>query len=77
MTWIGSCAFECCSQLTLTAPARLLRPDIGEDIKMLAKECGCGECDYSRLKDGWVCPSAFASESSVPIPQRAESAEKQ
>ena len=49
-------AFSCCRQLTLRAPARLLCPELGTGIKMVANECGCGECDYSRFQDGWVCP---------------------
>ena len=63
---IGSRAFEDCgslrsvllpdSQMTLTAPARLLHPDVGRGIKMVAKECGCCECDYSWFQNGWVCP---------------------
>ena len=51
----GRYAFTFCSQLTLTAPARLLRRDAGRGIKMVAKECGCGESDYRRFRDGWVC----------------------
>ena len=56
-TW----AFHRCHQLTLTAPARLLHPGIGEVVKMVAKECGCGECDYRWLQHGWVCPKHVGS----------------
>ena len=49
-------AFDFCSELTLTAPARLLRPEVGMGIKMVAKECGCGDCMWSWLKDGGTCP---------------------
>ena len=57
----GRYTFEHCSELTLTAPARLLHPGIGEGIKMVAKECGCGECDYRRFQYGWVCPKHVGS----------------
>ena len=61
VTQIENCAFEGCSQLTLRAPARLLCPGLGKGIKMVAKECGCGECHYSWFKDGWVCSSNAGS----------------
>ena len=54
---IGNTAFDYCSQLTLRAPARLLCLGLGKGIKMVAKECGCGDCDYRWFKDGWVCES--------------------
>ena len=56
VTWIGKEAFGFCSQLTLRAPARLLGPDVGEGVKMVANECGCGECHYSWFQTGRVCP---------------------
>ena len=37
---IGDAAFQHCSLLTLTAPARLLQPEIGKDIKMVTLESG-------------------------------------
>ena len=61
VTWIGRDAFSCCSQLTLRAPARLLCPELGKGIKMVADECACGECDYSRFQDGWLCPKHAGS----------------
>ena len=61
LSWIGRHAFERCSQLTLTAPAGLLRRDVGRGIKMVANECGCGECHYSWFQKGWVCPQHAGS----------------
>ena len=59
---IEQCAFDGCSQLTLRAPARLLSPSIGPGIRaMVAKECACGECDYRRFQNGWVCPKHAGS----------------
>ena len=40
VTQIEAGAFNHCSGLTLTAPARLLNPGLGRDIKQVAKECG-------------------------------------
>ena len=57
VTHVGWAAFHGCSQLTLTAPARLLRPDVSGGCKaIVATECACGDCDYRRFRDGWVCP---------------------
>ena len=56
--WIASYAFEGCSQLTLTAPASLLRPKVAGQIKV-AKECGRAPhighaaCGYSSGPSPW------------------------
>ena len=39
VTKIGGCAFRDCNRLTLTAPARLLSPEVSNVCKMVAKEC--------------------------------------
>ena len=49
-------AFDRCTQLTLTAPARLLGPHVGAVRKVVATECGCGRCDWTWFGKGWVCP---------------------
>ena len=56
VTHIGNDAFSGCPRLTLTLPARLLRPEIGVDCTMVAKECGCGQCECSWFAKGWLCP---------------------
>ena len=62
VTHIGWAAFHGCSQLTMTAPARLLRPDVSGGCKaIMARECGCGECDYRRFQHGLVCPKYTGS----------------
>ena len=62
VTRIGSHAFDFCRHLTLRAPGRLLRPDLRRGCKALvATECACGECDYTRFQDGWVCPKHAGS----------------
>ena len=42
VTEIEGRAFHDCHQLTLTAPARLLDPQVSNVCKMVAKECVCG-----------------------------------
>ena len=55
VTAIGKDAFTGCNRLTLTAPARLLSSDMGAGCKQVAKECGCGRCDWRWFHKGWVC----------------------
>ena len=58
VTTIGTWAFGRCTRLTLTAPARLLDTQGDKNIyKLMAKECGCGRCDWRRFLQGWVCPA--------------------
>ena len=59
-TEIGSGAFNGCKRLTLTAPARLLGPHVSDVCKFVAKECGCGRCDWTWFLKGWVCPVHYA-----------------
>ena len=56
VTEIEGRAFHDCHQLTLTAPARLLDPQVSNVCKMVAKECVCGRCDWEWFLKGWVCP---------------------
>ena len=56
VTWIEPTAFADCYQLTLTAPARLLGSHVSKVCKMVAKNCGCGRCDWKWFLKGWVCP---------------------
>ena len=56
VTWIGLHAFSHCNQLTLTAPARVLGLEVGVGCKLVAKECGCGRCDWEWFRKAWVCP---------------------
>ena len=49
-------AFANCNQLTLTAPARLLELELSDVYKKVAKECGCGRCNWEWFLKGWVCP---------------------
>ena len=56
VTSIGEGAFDDCVRLTLTAPARLLGEGVGDGIKMVAKECACGRCEWSWFRQGWFCP---------------------
>ena len=56
VTEIEGGAFDFCPQLTLTAPARLLGPQVSNVCKMVANECGCGRCDWRWFHKGWVCP---------------------
>ena len=46
VTSIGLDAFTGCKQLTLTAPARLLGPEVSRDCKFVAKECADGKGRY-------------------------------
>ena len=62
VTDIGRFTFNNCHRLTLTAPARLLSSQIGAGCKMVAKECGCGGCDWIWFREGWVCPERLAGE---------------
>ena len=54
VTDIGVFAFANCNQLTLTAPARL-GPKVGNGCKFVAKECGCGRCDWIWFRNGFTC----------------------
>ena len=56
VTEIEGGAFDFCPQLTLTAPARLLGPQVSNVCKMVANECGCGRCDWRWFHKSWVCP---------------------
>ena len=56
VTVIEGDAFSGCNQLTLTAPARLLGPHVGQVFEMVAKECRCDRCDWTWFSEGWVCP---------------------
>ena len=62
VTDIWRFAFKECHQLTLTAPARLLDPHVSDVFKVVAKECGCGGCDWIWFREGWVCPERLAGE---------------
>ena len=55
VTYLGFGAFCGCKLLTLRAPARLLQGR-SEGCKMLATECGCGECKCEWFLNGWLCP---------------------
>ena len=59
VTDIVPSAFQNCNQLTLRAPARLLDPHVLDVHKVVAKECGCGRCDWTWFGKGWVCPVRF------------------
>ena len=59
VTRIGHQAFHNCKQLTLRAPARLLGRHVSDVRKVVAKECGCGRCDWTWFGKGWVCPVRF------------------
>ena len=60
VTDIEPTAFADCYQLTLTAPARLLELELSNLYKKVAKECGCGRCNWERFLEGWVCPLQYA-----------------
>ena len=62
VTHIGHLAFANCDQLTLRAPARLLSSHVGDVRKVVAKECGCGGCDWEWFLKGWVCPVYLAGQ---------------
>ena len=57
VVYVGPVTFASCKQLTLTAPARLLGPQVRHVFKMVAKECGCGRCDWRWFRKGWLCPA--------------------
>ena len=59
---IGPMAFSSCNQLTLTAPARLLSPEVSRVCKMVAKECVCGRCDWRWFRNVWVCPVHYTGQ---------------
>ena len=56
---IGWHAFFDCTQLTLTAPANIFYLPIANGCKFVAKECGCGRCNWRWFRKGWVCPVHF------------------
>ena len=56
VTSLGEGTFDECGRLTLRAPARLLGKGVGDGVKMVAKECVCGGCEWSWFKDDWLCP---------------------
>ena len=56
VTTIGFRAFDDCDELTLTAPARLFGLAVSNVCKFVAKECGCGRCDWRWFRKGWGCP---------------------
>ena len=62
VTEIFKSAFNGCKRLTLTAPARLLGPHVSDVCKFVAKECGCGRCDWTWFRKGWVCPVHFSGQ---------------
>ena len=55
VTQLGALSFDFCSQLTLRAPMRLLGKGVSQDCKMVPKKCGCGQCDWTRFRDGLPC----------------------
>ena len=58
VTDIARGAFSNCRQLTLTAPARLLETQANSNVyKLVAKECGCGQCVWRWFQKGWLCPA--------------------
>ena len=59
---IGLDAFFNCGQLTLTAPARLLNLKFSNVYKKVAKECGCGRCNWRWFLRGFVCSLMLASD---------------
>ena len=62
VTYMALDAFLNCKQLTLTAPARLLGPHVLNVYKVVAKECGCGRCDWEWFLEGWLCPMHCSTE---------------